>query len=83
MPPRNGTTSIALSPEQELEIKEAFELFDVSGSGTMSLSSLAVAMRALGFEPRKEEMKRIFASLSKDLDDQITFEEFRQVRRIF
>ena len=34
-------------------------LFDTDGSGTIDAKELKVAMRALGFEPKKEEIKKM------------------------
>lgn len=42
-----------LTDEQKAEIKEAFDLFDATGSGMINLQDLKVALRALGFEPAK------------------------------
>ena len=41
-----------LTEEQKQEIREAFDLFDTDGSGTIDSKELKVAMRALGFEPK-------------------------------
>lgn len=43
-----------LTEEQKQEIKEAFDLFDTEGVGYIDSKELKVAMRALGFEPKKE-----------------------------
>ena len=48
-----------LTEEQKQEIKEAFDLFDTDGSGTIDAKELKVAMRALGFEPKKEEIRKM------------------------
>lgn len=40
---------------------------------------LAVAMRALGFEPKKEEVKKMIADIDRDGSGTIDFEEFLQV----
>ena len=42
-----------LSEEQKNEIKEAFDLFDTDGSGSIDDKEMKVAMRALGFEPNE------------------------------
>ena len=42
-----------------MTFKEAFDLFDTDGSGRIDAKELKVAMRALGFEPRKEEIKKM------------------------
>jgi len=46
------------------EIKEAFDLFDTNGSGIIDMKDLKVALRALGFEPAKEEIKRLISDLN-------------------
>ena len=53
-----------LTPEQKAEIDEAFDLFDTEGSGYIELKDLKVALRALGFEPAKQEIKRLISDLN-------------------
>ncbi|CAE7369472.1 CTN [Symbiodinium necroappetens] len=48
-----GKKQKELTEEQKQEIKEAFDLFDTDGSGEIDSKELKVAMRALGFEPKK------------------------------
>lgn len=48
-----GKKQKELTDEQKQEIKEAFDLFDTDGSGEIDSKELKVAMRALGFEPKK------------------------------
>ncbi|KEG12192.1 centrin [Trypanosoma grayi] len=55
-----------LTEEQRQEIKEAFDLFDTDGSGTIDVKELKVAMRALGFEPRKDEVRRLLSTNSDE-----------------
>lgn len=43
-----------LTQQKRQEIKEAFDLFDTDGSGTIDAKELNVAMRALGFEMNEE-----------------------------
>nr|CCC91859.1 putative centrin [Trypanosoma congolense IL3000] len=59
-------TSAILTEEQRLEIREAFDLFDTDGSGTIDVKELKVAMRALGFEPRKDEVRRLLAATMEE-----------------
>ncbi len=49
-----------------MEIKEGFDLFDTDGSENIDARELKVALRALGFEPKKDEMKRVIAEVDKD-----------------
>lgn len=53
-----------LTEAQKSEIKEAFDLFDTNGSGIIDMKDLKVALRALGFEPAKEEIKRLISELN-------------------
>lgn len=51
-------------------------MFDIEGTGTIDAKELKVAMRALGFEPSKEEIKQIIADADKEGDGNIEFEDF-------
>ena len=66
--PLNGKkrTVPNLTEEQEQEIKDAFDVFDTDGSGTIDAKELKVAMRALGFEPTKEETWRMIANIDRN-----------------
>lgn len=63
-----STTYPELTEDQEEEIKEAFSLFDTDGSGTMDAKELKVAMRALGFEPRRDELRELLSAASGGSD---------------
>lgn len=102
---KSGGSKFEISKKQKDDIKEAFELFNKDGSGSIETKELKVsfcilfinwveklfsfvklvfviqlclvkiisvyfvnfqvAMRALGFEPKKEEIKRMLNSLNK------------------
>ena len=51
-----------LSDTERVEIAEAFALFDGSGAGTIDYHDLKVALKALGFEVRKAEVRSLMAS---------------------
>ncbi|XP_025285154.1 centrin-1 [Canis lupus baileyi] len=65
-----------LTEDQKQEVREAFDLFDADGSGTIDVKELKVAMRALGFEPRKEEMKKMISEVDKEGTGKISFNDF-------
>ena len=65
-----------LTESQKQEIKDAFDLFDTSGSGTIEPKELKVALRALGFEPPKEEVQKLVETFDKDGSGTIDFHEF-------
>lgn len=54
-----------LTLDQRKDIKNAFDALDVSRSGTIELKDIKVALRALGFEPKKDEARMIIAELEK------------------
>ncbi|XP_027432326.1 centrin-1 [Zalophus californianus] len=68
-----------LTEDQKQEVREAFDLFDADGSGTIDVKELKVAMRALGFEPRKEEMKKMITEVDKEGTGKISFNDFLAV----
>lgn len=65
-----------LTEEQRNDIKEAFELFDREGSGKIDTKELKVAIRALGFEPKKEEIKKMIAEVDKEGTGNVSFDDF-------
>ena len=68
-----------LSDEQRQEIKEAFELFDTDKTGSIDYHELKVAMRALGFDVKKQEVLQIMRDYCEDGSGQIDFDEFLQI----
>merc|ERR1711918_215653 len=65
-----------LTIQQRQEIKEAFELFDTDGSGSIDANELKTAMRALGFQPKSEEIKRMLNDLDVDGNGTVEYDEF-------
>ncbi|KAI9007058.1 Centrin-1 [Gaertneriomyces sp. JEL0708] len=74
--PRNAPKSATLTQEQKQEIREAFDLFDTDGSGTIDTKELKVAMRALGFDPKKDELKKMIQEVDKQGTGTIDFNDF-------
>ncbi|KAL8434507.1 hypothetical protein Efla_000023 [Eimeria flavescens] len=52
--------------EQRADIKEAFDLFDSEGTGTIDVKEVRVALRALGYEPSRDELKRLVAEVERN-----------------
>merc|ERR1712072_298860 len=65
-----------LSEKQIAEMREAFDLFDSDGGGTIDIDELGTAMEALGFQPKKGEIKKMVDDLDKDGDGTIDWDEF-------
>ena len=68
-----------LDEEQQLELKEAFNLFDTEHAGQLDARELKAAMRALGFEVRKPELKNVLQEHGKQLTDTVNFTEFSAI----
>lgn len=62
----SNSSSSTAQLEHLANIKQTFERFDVKQEGKLEVSQLKFAMRALGFEPKKEEIKRIIDQFGKD-----------------
>merc|ERR1712075_37886 len=65
-----------LTEEQLDEIREAFSLFDSDASGMIDIRELKAAMRALGFEVKNEELKKMVSDVDNDGNGTIEFAEF-------
>merc|ERR1712087_1080761 len=73
---QGGKKQKEMGEEQKQGIKEAFDLFDTDGSGSIDSKELKVAMRALGFEPKKEEIQKMISDVDDDGSGTIEYEEF-------
>eukprot|EP01064_Diplonema_japonicum_P037740 TRINITY_DN893_c0_g4_i1.p1 TRINITY_DN893_c0_g4~~TRINITY_DN893_c0_g4_i1.p1 ORF type:complete len:194 (+),score=50.11 TRINITY_DN893_c0_g4_i1:30-584(+) len=70
---------IELTAQQKAEVKQAFDLFDVDGTGKIQAKDIKVALRALGFEPNKDELKRLVSSVDKTGSGVLDFNMFLEV----
>mmetsp|Transcript_6406 Transcript_6406/g.8921 ORF Transcript_6406/g.8921 Transcript_6406/m.8921 type:complete len:167 (+) Transcript_6406:67-567(+) len=76
-PPRKKLTydKPGLTEDEIDEIREAFNLFDTDGSGTIDPGELKAAMRSLGFETKNPTIFQMIADLDQD-GSTIGFEDF-------
>lgn len=65
-----------LTEEQKQEIKEAFDLFDTEGQGRIDAKELKVAMSAMGFQPKKDEIRKILADYDPQGTGTIEYQDF-------
>ena len=63
-----------LREDQLNEIQDSFDLFDRDGAGTISADDLWVVMRALGCEPKKEDIKKLVGEVDKEGTGQVDFD---------
>lgn len=68
---RPGLTSAEIE-----DLREAFNLFDTDGSGTIDPKELKDAMKTLGFEAKNQSIYQMISDIDKDGSGSIDFEEF-------
>uniref|UniRef100_A0A7S1NG66 EF-hand domain-containing protein n=1 Tax=Eutreptiella gymnastica TaxID=73025 RepID=A0A7S1NG66_9EUGL len=69
-----------LTEEQEADLRAAFNLLDSEGVGTIDAKDLKVALRALGYEPQKDKLKKIISEIDKDsMSGTLLFDEFKKI----
>ena len=76
-PKKKGARREELNAQHTKDIKEAFDLFDIAGTGTIEGKELRVALRALGFNPPREEIESLVGSTSQS--GRIDFHEFLDI----
>eukprot|EP01013_Petalomonas_cantuscygni_P038745 TRINITY_DN69972_c0_g1_i1.p1 TRINITY_DN69972_c0_g1~~TRINITY_DN69972_c0_g1_i1.p1 ORF type:complete len:216 (+),score=38.48 TRINITY_DN69972_c0_g1_i1:114-761(+) len=77
--PKAKPFRMELNEAQKQDIKSAFDLFDVDGTGRIDARELKVALRALGFEPRRDELRKWVADVDRDGTGTLDFNEFLEV----
>ncbi|KAF4533354.1 hypothetical protein B566_EDAN002751 [Ephemera danica] len=76
---KSGGSKFELNDEQKVDINAAFSLFDKENTGFIATKELKVALRALGFEPKKEEIKKMVAEVDKDGKGKLSLDDFTQL----
>ena len=65
-----------LSADEIEEIKEAFDIFDPEGTGSIKVEDLLNAMKTLGFDTKNPAIYRMIADFDENGNGAIEFEEF-------
>jgi len=68
--------STQLSEEDVESYKQAFELFDEDGDGTISIKELSKVMTSLGQNPTDAEIEDMINEVDSDRNGSIDFDEF-------
>ncbi|XP_019124300.2 centrin-1 [Larimichthys crocea] len=76
---KNAVPQIKLTEEQRQQLMEAFHLFDKGTTGEIDVWAIKVVLQALGYEPGKEELKRLLATVDKDGTGRIDFNGFQTI----
>ena len=65
-----------LSADEIEEIKEAFDIFDPEGTGSIPVQELLNAMKSLGFDTKNPAIYQMIADFDENGNGAIEFEEF-------
>lgn len=68
-----------LTQQQIREAKDAFDLFDTTGTGFIEQKELKIALMTLGFNASKEEIRSIVSELDSNNTTTLDFNDFLQV----
>lgn len=68
-----------IDPATEAELRQAFELFDKDGSGTIDQPELGAVMSSLGMELSDSDLATLYAQMDPSGDGTIDFAEFCDV----
>ncbi len=71
-----STSRPGISEEEIEELREAFNLFDIDGNGTIDPKELKAAMQSLGFEAKNHTVYQMIADIDSNGNGDIDFEEF-------
>ena len=79
MPKKEITTYVKRLdiPEDKIaEYKEAFDMFDKDGGGTISANEIVKIMKNFGYPIKKSEAQKMISDIDDNGDGEIDFEEF-------
>ena len=74
-----SSTPKGLTEDEVEELRQAFDLFDTDGSGTIDPKELRAAMQSLGFEAKNQTIYQMIKDIDKDDSGEIDFDEFLQL----
>ena len=70
------TKRLAIPEDKINEYKEAFDMFDKDGSGTISVIEIVKIMKNFGYPIKKSEAQQMIAEIDDNGDGELDFEEF-------
>jgi centrin-1 len=59
-----------LSKDQTKDLESSFNIFDKDGTGNIDTKDLKVILRALGFEPQEDEIKRLLSKINRSDEEE-------------
>jgi len=80
-PIRSAGGKSVLTKDQLAELHEAFTLFDSDHKGSLDARELKAAIRAMGFDVKKEQVAKMISAIGKENRELFTFEDFSEIVR--
>ncbi|XP_059535000.1 centrin-2 [Myotis daubentonii] len=74
--PKRMTPKLEFNAQQIQELRQAFDLFDTDSTGTIDVRELKVVLRAMGFEPKKEEIMKMINQVDPEGTGKMNFNDF-------
>ena len=71
-----STKKLDIPEDKIAEYKEAFDMFDKDGSGTISVTEIVKIMKNFGYPIKKAEAQQMIADIDDNGDGELDFEEF-------
>ena len=71
--------NFTLTDAEKKELRQAFNLFDTAGEGTIHADEVRVALRVLGFNPTIEELRNMIAKVDINQTGRIDFNQFTMI----
>ncbi|KAK8889546.1 hypothetical protein M9Y10_034296 [Tritrichomonas musculus] len=71
--------NFTLTDSEKQELRQAFNLFDKDGGGTIDADEVRVALRVLGFNPSLEELRAMIAKIDTNQTGRVDFNEFTHI----
>ncbi|XP_068625760.1 uncharacterized protein [Battus philenor] len=70
------TPRLMFTEEQKKDLRDAFNLLDYTGEGKIKAEDFRVVIKALGYEPTKEELQHMINGVDKNQSGKLSFENF-------
>ena len=70
-----------LSDEQMEELREAFGLFDSDNKGALDARELRAAVRAMGFEVKKEQVRKMMLDIGREPTQLVSQSDFFEIMK--
>ncbi|XP_022102020.1 uncharacterized protein LOC110985355 [Acanthaster planci] len=77
--PKTHEPDPALTDDQKAAFKEAFDLFDRNGGGTIDADELSEALNSVDIHLSSDEIKEVLQAIDKDGSGEIDFDEFLNI----